>query len=30
VPGGAGWVKFDLYYIAKTPQELGLKNSWQK
>ena len=30
VPGGAGWCKFDLYYIPKTPDELGLRIPWQK
>ncbi|VAX27508.1 hypothetical protein MNBD_IGNAVI01-1397 [hydrothermal vent metagenome] len=30
VPGGAGWCKFDLYYISKSPEELGLKIPWQK
>jgi len=27
-PGGAGWCKFDLYYIAKPPEELGLGKPW--
>ena len=26
-PGGFGIVNFDLYYIFKTPDELGLKNN---
>lgn len=30
VPGGAGWCKFDLYYIPKSPEELGLEIPWQK
>lgn len=30
VPGGAGWCKFDLYYISKRPDELGLEIPWQK
>jgi hypothetical protein len=29
-PGGFGVVNFDLYYVAKNPEELGLKNSWEK
>ena len=28
VPPGAGWCKFDLYYIPKTPAELGLEIPW--
>jgi hypothetical protein len=28
VPGGAGWCKFDLYYISKSPEELGLNIPW--
>ncbi|MFH1739278.1 MAG: hypothetical protein ABIH23_09760 [bacterium] len=28
IPGGAGWCKFDLYYIAKSPKELGLEIPW--
>jgi hypothetical protein len=28
VPGGAGWVKFELYYLLKSPQDLGLKSIW--
>jgi len=27
-PGGFGIVNFDLYYISRPPEELGLKNSW--
>jgi len=30
IPGGAGWCKFDLYYIPKPPEDLGLKISWQE
>ncbi|NIA29874.1 MAG: hypothetical protein GWP06_08200 [Actinobacteria bacterium] len=30
VPGGAGWCKFDLYYIPQTPDKLGLEIPWQK
>ncbi len=30
VPPGAGWCKFDLYYIPKTPEELGLGILWDK
>ncbi|NOY57651.1 MAG: hypothetical protein GXO75_01785 [Calditrichaeota bacterium] len=30
VPGGAGWCKFDLYYIPQTPDELGLGIPWQE
>jgi len=30
MPGGAGWCKFDLYYIPKPPEDLGLKISWQE
>jgi hypothetical protein len=26
VPGGAGWVKFELYYLLKSPKELGLNS----
>ncbi len=29
-PGGAGWCKFDLYYIAKSPDALDLGNPWQQ
>jgi hypothetical protein len=29
-PGGAGWCKFDLYYILQTPEELGLKIPWEE
>ena len=28
VPEGRDWVKFDLYYINKSPNELGLEVSW--
>ena len=28
IPGGAGWWKFDLYYIPKSPAELGLRTDW--
>ncbi len=28
VPEGRDWVKFDLYYIDKSPQELGLVVPW--
>jgi hypothetical protein len=28
-PGGFGRMKFDLYYIPKPPNELGLGNLWQ-
>ena len=28
VPGGAGWVKFELYYLLKSPTELGLHSIW--
>jgi hypothetical protein len=28
IPGGAGWVKFELYYLLKSPQELGLESIW--
>ena len=28
-PGGYGWFKFDLFYIEKCPEELGLKIPWQ-
>jgi hypothetical protein len=30
VPPGAGLCKFDLYYIEKTPEELGLEIPWGK
>jgi len=30
VPGGRDWVKFDLYYIPKTPSELDLKIPWKE
>jgi len=30
VPGGAGWCKFDLYYLPKKPVELGLEIPWCK
>ena len=30
VPGGLGWWRFDLYYIPKSPEELGLKIPWAK
>ena len=30
IPPGADWWKFDLYYIPKTLEELGLKIAWQK
>ena len=29
IPGGYGSCKFDLYYIPKSPQELGLEIPWQ-
>jgi len=29
VPGGKDWMKFDLYFIDKTPEELGLDIPWQ-
>ena len=29
-PGGAGWCKFDLYYILQSPEELGLKIPWEE
>jgi len=28
LPGGAGWCKFDLYYIDKNPQELEMLPPW--
>jgi hypothetical protein len=28
VPGGAGWCQFELFYISKSPEELGLKIPW--
>lgn len=30
VPGSAGWCKFDLYYIPKNPEVLGLEIPRQK
>jgi hypothetical protein len=30
VPPGAGWCKFDLYYISESPEELGLQIPWNK
>jgi len=30
VPPGAGWCKFDLYYIPESPEELGLEIPWKK
>ncbi len=30
IPGGAGWCKFDLYFIPHTPDELGLTIDWSK
>jgi len=27
---GYSWWKFDLYYIAKSPEELGLQSPWQR
>jgi len=29
LPGGAGWCKFDLYYIDQTPEQLGLSDPWK-
>ncbi|NIA31761.1 MAG: hypothetical protein GWP06_17860 [Actinobacteria bacterium] len=29
IPGGYGTCEFDLYYIAKSPKELGLEIPWQ-
>ena len=29
-PGGFGIVNFDLYYIPKSPDELGLKMNWER
>ena len=29
VPGGAGWSKFDVYYIDRPPEELGLEIEWE-
>ncbi len=29
-PGGGDWVKFDLYYIDKKPEQLGLQIPWGK
>ncbi len=29
LPGGAGWCKFDLYYIDQTPEQLGLADPWK-
>jgi hypothetical protein len=29
IPEGRDWVKFDLYYIYKSPEELGLEVPWQ-
>ena len=29
IPEGRDWVKFDLYYIDKSPKELGLEVPWQ-
>ncbi|HPI74979.1 MAG TPA: hypothetical protein PLZ01_16310, partial [bacterium] len=28
LPGGAGWCKFDLYYIDKNPLELNMLPPW--
>ena len=28
VPGGRDWMNFDLYYIPKSPSELGLDIPW--
>jgi hypothetical protein len=28
IPEGRDWVKFDLYYIDKSPKELGLEVPW--
>ena len=30
LPGGAGWCKFDLYYVPARPEKLGLANPWEK
>lgn len=30
LPGGQDWVKCDLYYLAKPPEELGLRVPWQE
>ena len=30
LPGGGDWFKFDLYYIPKSPKELGLEIPWGK
>jgi hypothetical protein len=29
MPGGNGWVEFDLYYVDETPEELGLAVPWE-
>ena len=29
-PGGDGIMKFDLYYIPKTPDQLGIQIPWNK
>jgi hypothetical protein len=30
LPPGAGWCKFDLYYVPGRPEKLGLANPWEK
>jgi len=30
LPGGAGWCKFDLYYVRARPAELRLANPWEE
>ena len=30
LPGGAGWCKFDLYFIPDAPAKLDLENPWEK
>jgi hypothetical protein len=30
LPGGAGWCKFDLYFINQEPEKLGLANPWAR
>ena len=30
VPGGAHWMKFNLYYLDEMPDELGLEVSWNR
>ncbi len=30
LPGGQGWMKFDLYYVPEPPENLGLEIPWSR